>query len=83
MMKVRTNSLTGPVPTITIGKAGLTDDVIKELKRQIAKHKTIRIQLNRDIAGGKSKVEQKRALAAMLGARVQKAVGFVLVLTKE
>ncbi len=73
MMKVRTNTVIGPVPTITIGK----------LKRQMAKHKTIRLQLNRDIAGGKKKVELKRTLAAMLGARVQKAVGFVIVLTRE
>jgi RNA-binding protein YhbY len=69
--------------TVPVGKEGLTDSVLVEMKNQLKRHKLIRVQLNRELAGGSKKNDMKRLLAEKLNAKIVHAVGFVVVLEKR
>jgi RNA-binding protein len=75
--------VTGRPHTVAVGKGGLTDSVWQEMKVQLKRHKIIRVQLNKDIAGGSKKNEMKRLLAEKLNAKIVHAVGFVVILEKK
>ncbi len=53
------------------------------MKNQLKRHKLIRVQLNRELAGGSKKNDMKRLLAEKLNAKIVHAVGFVVVLEKR
>ena len=69
--------------TIRVGKEGLTDSAIEEMRTQLKRHITIRVQLPRELAQGKAKHDLKVMLAERLNATVKQAVGFVVVLEKR
>ncbi|MBI4144693.1 YhbY family RNA-binding protein [Candidatus Woesearchaeota archaeon] len=69
------------LPTINIGKSGLTDSMIEEIKRQLQRHKTVRVKLLPAV--GEERHAIVDSLAAKVGARVQSKVGFVVVLEER
>ena len=68
--------------TVTVGKDGLNEALFAEMRIQLKRHGIIRVQLNREVAQGRAKVEVKKMLAEKLKAKVKHAVGFVVVLEK-
>lgn len=68
-------------PTVAVGKNGVTDQVIKEIVRQIARKKTIKVKLH-----GESKIlrsEIARELADKSGTRLVELRGFTVILTRK
>ena len=70
-------------PIIIVGKSGLTDSVIKEIKIQLKKRKLIKIKFLRSIVKEKGKKELAKELADTTGSKIIIQVGFVVVLYKE
>lgn len=66
------------LPTINIGKSGLTENMIEEIKRQLQRHKTVRVKLLPAV--GEERRDIVESLAEKVGAKVQSKVGFVVVL---
>ncbi len=69
--------------TVNIGKQGLTQSVLEELRKELAIRKRVRVHYSPDIASGKEKRAFAFSLATLLDAKVEKAVGFVIVLVKD
>jgi RNA-binding protein YhbY len=61
----------------------LTDGVISEIKKQLAKKKLIKIKLLKAALEGKDKKEAAKEIAAQTGAEIINQVGFVIVLHKR
>ena len=72
--------VSGKIYTIRVGKDGLDESALAEMRTQLNRHGTIKVQLNRELAKGSAKNEMKLLLARELNARVLHAVGFVVVL---
>lgn len=70
-------------PIIIVGKSGLTDSAIKEIKVQLKKRKLIKIKFLRTIVKEKGKKELAEELAEKTDSRIIMKVGFVVVLYKE
>ncbi|MFH1642540.1 MAG: YhbY family RNA-binding protein [Nanoarchaeota archaeon] len=68
-------------PMLRIGKKGITDEVIKEVKIMLDKKKIVKVKFLRT-AITKNKKELIEELAIKTGSRLVKAVGFVVVLQK-
>jgi RNA-binding protein YhbY len=67
-----------------IGKGGLTQGVIDEIKKQLRVKGAVKIKLLRSFImsnEGKRKKELFQEIADMTGGRIESAVGFVLVLS--
>ncbi len=67
--------------TVRIGKNGLTESVVEEIRAQLKKRKVIKIKFlkNTDRSDMKDKAEE---LAEMVGAEVVDVRGFTVVLMK-
>ena len=70
-------------PVIVIGKSGLTDSVIKEVKIQLQKKKLIKVKFLRGIVKEKGKKELAQELASRTDSKIITQVGFVVVLYRE
>jgi RNA-binding protein len=66
-----------------IGKAGLTDSVIEEIRKQLKKRKIIKVKFLPSHASGKDKKQFAGELARKTGAIVVSQVGFVVVLKEN
>ena len=64
-------------PTINIGKAGLTDNMVSEIQKQLKRHGTVRVKVLPSAEDRKAIVD---SLAHKVGARVKAKVGFVVTL---
>jgi len=73
--------------TINVGKNGITDSVIEEIKLLLKKKKVLRVKfLKSFMEEAKQKTTKKQLfedLAKRTNSKIEKAVGFVLVLKKK
>lgn len=65
---------------VRVGKSGLTESVISEIKKQIKKRKIIKIKFLPVHAAGKNKKEFAKEIAAKTNTTLVSQVGFVVVL---
>ena len=70
-------------PIIRIGKSGLTQGTINEIKRQLEKKKLIKIKLLRAFVQDKDRKEIAREIAQKTNSELIHQVGFVVVLYKK
>ena len=70
-------------PIINVGKAGLTDSVIEEIKVQLKKRKLIKIKFLKSALKDKDKKELAQELVEKTNAQLIHKVGFVVVLYKK
>jgi len=70
-------------PIIWVGKSGITEEIIKEIKIQLQKKKLIKIKLLKSIIEKKGKKELAKNLAEKTDSRIITQVGFVVVLYKK
>ena len=68
-------------PVLRIGKSGLTEGVIAEIKKQLKKKKLIKIKLLKGALGNRK--ELAKEIAAKTGSELVQQVGFVVVLHKR
>ncbi|MBN2367735.1 ribosome assembly RNA-binding protein YhbY [Candidatus Woesearchaeota archaeon] len=64
-------------PIVRIGKKGLTDETIKEIKRHLKKRKLVKVKILKSTEDRKKIAKE---LAKKTGAELIDAVGFVVVL---
>ncbi len=69
-------------PVIRIGKNGLTESTIKEIKKQLNKKKLVKVKLLRAFVEGKDKKLVADKIAEETNSRLIDLVGFVVVLYK-
>ena len=67
-------------PLVRIGKQGITDNLIVDLKDHLKKRKMIKVKFLRAFIDGKDKKELGVTLAAACDARVVAQIGHVVVL---
>ncbi|MBW2966279.1 YhbY family RNA-binding protein [Candidatus Woesearchaeota archaeon] len=70
-------------PVIWVGKSGLTDNVIKEIKTLLKKKKLIKVKFLKGIIKEKGRKELVKELAEKTDSRIIHQVGFVVVLYKK
>lgn len=68
-------------PTVAVGKNGLTESVIEEVKRQVVRRKTIKVRLYGESKLGRSEVAKE--LAERTNTRLVDLRGFTVILTKK
>ncbi len=69
--------------SIRIGKSGITDGVVKEIKKQIDKKGAVKIKLLRSFIAGKDKKKVAEEIAEKTKSKVVNMIGFVVVLRRE
>lgn len=70
-------------PTIRIGKKGLTDEQIFELKNQLKTRKLVKVKLLQAFLEDHDRKQVVKDLAKLTGSEVVYAVGFVAVFHKK
>lgn len=68
-------------PTLRVGKAGITDNTVKQAKEQLKKMKIIKVKFL-PTAIKENKKELAKELATRARAKIVHAVGFVVVLER-
>ena len=73
-------------PTIRIGKNGLTDELIKEIKKQLKIKRAVKVKMLKAFIDTLEKKKHKKLIAAKIaeeaGAKIEGMTGFVFVLKK-
>lgn len=69
--------------SLQIGKAGLTEGTINEIKKQIKQKRTLKVKMLRGFIAGKDKKKVVDELLARTNTRLVRMVGFVVTLTKK
>ena len=70
-------------PVIRIGKNGLTESTIKEIKKQLNKKKLIKVKFLRAFINNRNKKEAAKEIAQKTNSQLINLVGFVVVLYKD
>lgn len=70
-------------PVVWIGKSGLTNKVIEEIKKQLKKKRLIKVKMLKQSLEGKNKKELAQEIAQKTGSVVVHQVGFAAVLYRE
>ena len=70
-------------PVIRIGKNGLTESTIKEIKKQLNKKKLIKVKLLRAFINNRNKKEAAKEIAQKTNSQLINLVGFVVILYKD
>jgi RNA-binding protein len=70
---------TPKLPTVQVGKQGMTENTIAEIKKQLQKHKQVRVKLLKNSTATK---EEALQLAEKVKGKVVKKIGKVVVLKK-
>ena len=70
-------------PVLRIGKSGLTEGAINEIKKQLKKKKLIKIKLLKPALAGKNRKEFAKEIAEKTDSELIQQVGFVAVLSKK
>ena len=70
-------------PTARIGKSGITDTQIADIKKQLEKRKIIKIRFLQSFIADKDKNKIIEELAEKVNARVVQKIGFVVDLQKR
>jgi len=68
------------IPVVRIGKNGMTDEILKEMEKNIKKHRTIKVKMLSSFMEGKDKKVEAQRIADSLGAKVVQRVGMVVTL---
>jgi RNA-binding protein YhbY len=74
------STYTAKLPTIQVGKQGITENTLAEVKKQLKKHKQVRVKLLRSAPVTK---ERLKDLASEVNSTAEKIVGRVVVLKKQ
>ncbi len=70
-------------PAARIGKNGLTEGTVEEIKRLLEKRKLIKVKFLSSAVKGKNKKELAKELAQRTGAELIDMVGFVAILYRN
>lgn len=70
-------------PILRIGKSGLTEGAIEEIKRQLKENKLIKVKLLKGCLENKDKKEFAKEVASKTDSELINQVGFVIVLYKR
>ena len=70
-------------PILRLGKAGVTEGAIEEIRRQLRKRKLIKIKLLKSALDGKNKKELAQEIADKTKSELIHQVGSVIVLSKK
>jgi len=70
-------------PTVRIGRQGLANPIIEEIKKQIKKRGMIKVKMLRSFIGGRNKKELASLVASEANADLIGMIGFVLVLKRK
>ena len=73
----------GMIPLVRIGKSGLTDSVVTEIKKQIEQKKIVKIKLLKAFVGTENKKKIAQDLAEKTNSNLVQNVGFIVVLSKK
>ncbi len=68
---------------VRIGKAGITETVLEEIRKQVRKRKIIKVKFLPEHAKGKDKKAFAGELASKTGTKVVSQVGFVVTLKES
>ena len=79
-LKERVKSLE---PTIRIGKSGLTQSQIEEIKKQLKKRKLVKIKFLRSFIENKDKKKEIEKIAKETKAEIINPIGFTFALYKR
>jgi len=70
-------------PNINIGKNGLTDQVIKNIKEELSRHKLVKLKILQSYLSDKDKNEVFDDIAEKTGAKIVHKIGFTITLTRR
>jgi RNA-binding protein len=70
-------------PDIIIGKSGLTDQVIINIKHELSRHKLVKLKILQTYISDKGKSEVFAEIVEKTGAKVVHKIGFTITLTKR
>ena len=70
-------------PALRLGKKGITEAQVKEIKQILKKKKLIKIRLVKGYLEGKDRKAEARHIAELADARLIDAIGFVVVLARK
>ena len=70
-------------PIVRIGKSGLSDTVVGEIKKQVQQKKLIKVKMLRSFVGTGDKKALARELAEKTGSILVHSVGLIVVLAKK
>lgn len=79
-MKDKAKAIT---PIVWLGKSGLTEGVISELKKQIKQKRLVKVKMLKAFIDGKNRKDAAIEVAAAVDADLVDNVGFVVVLSKK
>lgn len=70
-------------PSMRIGKSGITDSLVKELRLQIKNKKLVKVKFLKSFIENKDKKHIARELAERTGSELVQQIGNVVVLAKK
>ncbi len=70
-------------PTVRIGKKGITDSTIQEIKKQLEKRKLVKIKFLRNFIADKDRKQVSQELVNQTDAELIDTVGLIVVLKKR
>jgi RNA-binding protein len=70
-------------PALRVGKNGLTENTIKEIKNHLKKKRLIKVKILPSFIEGKNKKELANEIAKKTDSTLIKQVGFVIILDKR
>ncbi|MBW2980980.1 YhbY family RNA-binding protein [Candidatus Woesearchaeota archaeon] len=70
-------------PIVRIGKNGLTEGTINEIKLQLKKKKLIKIKLLKSFVQDEDRKELARKISSLTDSEIIESVGFIIVLHKK
>ena len=79
--KIRSD-LTKLDPMVFVGKSGITEEIINEVKRHLRSVKLIKVKVQKSALPGKTKTEIAQELAEKTGSQVIEIKGFTIGLFK-
>lgn len=79
-MKARAMALE---PLVRIGKSGLSDSVIGEIKKQLDKKGMVKIKMLKSFVGGKDKKQTANEIVEKTNSQLVHNVGFIVVIAKK
>ncbi len=82
LRKLKSKTMDLPA-SLQIGKAGLTEGTINEIKKQIKQKRTIKVKMLSGFIAGKDKKKVVEEILERTGTRLVRKVGFVVTLTKK
>jgi RNA-binding protein len=79
IMRSESKNLT---PKVIIGKNGLTEQVIKNIKDELSKHKLVKLKILQSYMSDKDKNNVFKEIVERTGAKIVQKIGFTITLTK-